>query len=388
MKMRCIACAVLSGMILFAAASAFAQGDNRSRSDAPVNLSGRIYFQWYKTLATPDQDENVNSFELTRAYITLDRVMAGGFSVLVTLDAGNDNGAKDTRYQNFLKFAYGQYAGDLGFGLVTLRSGLIPNPITSFIDGESDYRWIMNSFIERSAYLLYSDVSNGLSIDYTADLGVGMNLALGSMLALDLQVVNGDGYRKTDESGDTAGIDDGKAYLAMLTYRPIQHLYLAGYFRYQTMLDHAYETDNYRTYAGVTVMYVTGIIRCGASLVAARASSKAATALPDVDPQLRSYLLGDLFANINLFPVIGRPLLVAARVSAGQTSFESDTIAGAGDGDTATVFVYAAGIGWQFNEYYRLMAYYEDRDSTSGDIAALDWGRHERIFYIKSEIRF
>ncbi len=388
MKMRCIACAVLSGMILFAAASAFAQGDNRSRSDAPVNLSGRIYFQWYKTLATPDQDENVNSFELTRVYLTFDRAMTGGFSVLVTLDAGNDNGAEDTRYQNFLKYAYGQYEGDFGFGLVTIRTGLIPIAVSALLDGVSDYRWLGRNFIDRSADLIYLDAVNGLSLDTTADLGVGMTLALGNTISLDFQLTNGDGFKKTDESGDTAGIDDGKAYLAMLTYRPIQHLYLAGYFRYQTMLDHAYETDNYRTYAGVTVMYVTGIIRCGASLVAARASSKAATALPDVDPQLRSYLLGDLFANINLFPVIGRPLLVAARVSAGQTSFESDTIAGAADGDTATVFVYAAGVGWQFNEYYRLMAYYEDRNSTSGDIAALDWGRHERIFYIKSEIRF
>ncbi|MBP7585055.1 MAG: hypothetical protein KBA61_13530, partial [Spirochaetes bacterium] len=271
---------------------------------------------------------------------------------------------------------------------LTIRTGMIPIAVSALIDGVSDYRWLKNNFIDQSKDLLYLDTTNGIALDTTADLGVGMTLALGNTVSLDFQLTNGDGFKKTDESGDTAGIDDGKAYLVMITYRPIQHLYLAGYFRYQTMLDHAYETDNYRTYAGMTVMYVTGIVRCGASVVAARASSKAATALPDTDPQLRNYLLGDIFANINLFPVIGRPLLVAARVSAGQTSFESDTIAGAADGDTATVFVYAAGVGWQFNEYYRLMAYYEDRDSTSGDIAALDWGRHERIFYIKSEIRF
>lgn len=34
------------------------------------------------------------------------------------------------------------------------------------------------------------------------------------------------------------------------------------------------------------------------------------------------------------------------------------------------------------------MAYYEDRNSSSDDIAALDWKAHNRIFYLKSEIRF
>lgn len=385
MKTRCIACAVLFLLMIFTA-SAFAEGDSPTGNSAPVNLSGKIYFQWYKTLAAPDETENVNSFEVTRAYLTFDRALNGNMRVQVTLDAGNDNG-KDTRYQNFLKYAYGQFAGDLGFARATLRTGLIPIAVISFLDGVSDYRWMASSTLDRAKEILYSDGSGaGQSIDTTADLGVGLNLALGSMLTLDFQVTNGDGYKKTDETA--ADTDDGKAYLAMATFRPIQHFYIAGYFRYQTLLDHAYETDNYRSYAGVTVIYATEIIKCGATLVAARASSKSATALPDADPQLRNYLLGDLFANVNLFPVIGRPLLVAGRVAVGQTSFDSATIAGAQDGDKAMVTLYSAGIGWQFNEYYRVMAYYEDQNSSSDDIAALDWSRHNRTFFIKSEIRF
>ena len=210
------------------------------------------------------------------------------------------------------------------------------------------------------------------------------------MLSLDFQVTNGDGFKKTDEgtSAVTTNTDDGKAYLAMITFRPIQHFYAAAYARYQTTLDHAYESDNYKAYTGLTLMYATLAVKCGVSVVAARASTKLATAASDANPALRNYLLGDAFVNLNLMTVLGRPVLVAGRLAAGQTSFDSDTIAGAEDGDKALVIIYSAGIGWQFNEYYRIMAYYEDRNSSSDDIAALDWKAHNRIFYLKSEIRF
>jgi hypothetical protein len=374
-------------MLIMTAATAFAEGET-PQDRSPVNISGRIYFQWYKTIENSDESESINGFELNRVYLTFDRALNSAFSVLVTLDAGNDNG-NDERYQNFVKFAYGQFAGDLGFARATLRTGLIPIAVSALLDGVGDYRWLANNTIDRAKDLLYSNpAGDGQTIDTTADLGVGLTLAMGSMLSLDFQVTNGDGFKKTDESGGPSDDDDGKAYLAMITFRPIQHFYAAAYARYQTTLDNAYESDNYRAYTGITLMYATLAIKSGVSFVAARASSKDATAASDADPRLCNYLLGDVFVNMNLMTVIGSPLLLAGRVAVGQTSFDCDTFVGAQDGDKALVIIYAAGIGWQFNEYYRIMAYYEDRNSSSDDIPALDWRAHNRIFYLKSEIRF
>ena len=145
MKTRLIACVVFFLMLLISAATAFAEGETAAPDRSPVNLSGRIYFQWYKTIENNDESENINGFELNRVYLTFDRALNSAFSVLVTLDAGNDNGASDTRYQNFVKFAYGQFVGDLGFARATLRTGLIPIAVPALIDSVSDYRWLANN---------------------------------------------------------------------------------------------------------------------------------------------------------------------------------------------------------------------------------------------------
>ncbi len=370
------------------ASAALAQGDNKS-VDTSLKVSGRLYMQWYDTVTNRNEEESVNSFELTRAYLIFAKDFDEVWGARVTLDAGNDNG-EDTRYQMYVKFAYLQARLAMGPGILTFRAGMIPLAVGDKINALSDYRWIADNYISGSSVVIYNDTAGkGLSLDSTADLGVGMNLALGKIISLDLQATNGDGYKRTQEKASSTvaeNADDGKAYMAMLTLRPIDVIYILAYARYQETLDHEYRRDNFKAYAGGSVMYISGPVKVGVNVVAARASQKDVSALPDDDALVRNYLVTDAFVHINLAGITGVPILMAGRYAFGRTDFDEGYAAN--DGSRAEVTLWAVGLGWRFNEYIRFMAYYEDRNSVSDDIAALDWEEHDRVFYVKNEVRF
>ena len=124
---------------------------------------------------------------------------------------GNDNGT-DQRYQAFLKFAYLQAAPDLGFGRLTMQFGMIGTSVLGLIDKQSDYRWLGQNFIDASSLVLHNQKDanvgqlsgrvsygtgiSGQSIDTSADLGVGVSLSVAKIVTVDLQVTNGEGFKK------------------------------------------------------------------------------------------------------------------------------------------------------------------------------------------------
>lgn len=381
--------------------SGFSAGTTQESQDTGVNVSGKLYFQWRHTIQNLDSDnnyqeqENVSTFELTRAYIVLGYKIDDIWSVKVILDAGNDGEADDTdtRYRVFIKNAYAQAAfGLLGTG-ITFRFGVIPNPMFSLIYKVSDYRWIQDSYLSNVKVLIYrydagtSSFKQGRSLDYTADVGASLSINYRDVISVTGTATNGNGYKKTEETeSDADGEDDANAYSGMVTLTPVPYLHLAGFYRYQGTQDEAYGKDNYITYYGGMIAVSTVPVKIGVSYILGEYSYKIETSLPDADPMLYKYSVIDAFININFQQWTGVPVLIAGSVGWGITEFDDGFATF--NGYEAEVLILNGGIGYQFNKRVRMMAYYENIRRMSDDIDVLDPGRDDRTFYIKSEVTF
>ncbi len=388
--MRKIIGFLAAASVLFAISSAFAQ-------EAPketVRVSGLMYLQWMKEVERPSGGENRNGFDIQRMYLNFMYRIDDIWSTRATVDVGNDGG--DGRYQAFLKFGYVQAASDLGFGRLTFQFGLIGTSVLGFVDRVSDWRWLGSNYIDGSALVFHNQGTpgqlsgrnpifsedKGQSLDSSADLGAGLSLSVQNLVTLDIQVTNGEGFKKTKEITDSNdGNDDGKAYLAMLSVTPFQGLALAGYYRY-CITDDSRGSDNYINYYGGTAAYQFQGVRVGATFLLARVSTMKEA---DTRAKVAKYRLIDAFLMANMKSLTGVPLLIAGRYVMGATNYARGY---AVSGQKAEAAVWAAGLGWQFNDRVRAMAYYEHQTSSSDDIPDADWNDPARNFWIKTEVSF
>lgn len=376
--------------------SVFAQekaGSSDTQKES-VKVSGVLYLQWLKEFERPSGAENRNSFDIQRAYLNVAYKIDEIWSTRLTLDVANDNGT-DQRYQAYLKFAYVQAAPDLGFGKLTLQFGMIGTSVIGLIDSMSDYRWLNENFINASNLILHNQKSakmgqltgrtaiaadwSGQSIDTSADLGAGASLKLAKVLTLDVQVTNGEGYKKTN---DIAVNDDGKAYLAMVSITPLEGLCVAGYMRHLVTND-AEAGDNFNRYFGTSLFYSIRKIRMGASFAMAEVSTLTP---PASEPTVAKYRLFDSFVMANLESLTGVPVLLAGRYVLGFTKYDEGYAAA--NGAEARARLWAIGAGYQFNIYFRAMLYFEDQNSYSSDIPEADWAHPARNFWLKAEAKF
>jgi hypothetical protein len=346
-----------------------------------TTVEGRLYIQWVKALSNAPVDEggHDNSFQLQRAYITAKHQFDQIWSAVITLDAGNDNeyevGTNDSRYNVFVKNAYLQGKFGLGFGTLTMQFGMIGTSAIGLIDKVSDYRWLNSNYLDAAKVILAkSSTSLGRSIDSSADMGVGAQLALlNGMVTIDAQITNGEGYKKTNEA--TSG-DDGKAYLGMLTVRPIEGLYLAGYYKVHYTNEDS-EGDDYTSYYGGTVAYSTGLVKVGVSYIMATKSTWAAATDTTTEDE---YSILDAFVFANLNSVVGMPILLAGRFAMGHTELDA--------GEEVDTTLYAVGLGYEFTRGVRMMAYYEVLNSESDVAGNADFTDDQQRFYIKCEAKF
>lgn len=383
-------------LALFVAAANAQQVTSGSEApkDEPLKVSGRMYLEWYKTLQNQnDSGENKNTFNLTRAYLDFRKKIDATWSTRVTLDIGNDNAEavskEDSRYTAYIKFAYLQAQQDFGFGILTAQFGMIGTPVIGLIDDASDYRWLNQNYIDAAKMLLFkqSGVAGGIgqSIDHSADMGLSVSLNVAKMVTVTGAVTNGEGYKKTAE---LKYYDDGKAFYGMITVTPIEGLSLAGFYRQQVTRDQGENADDNftRNYGAVAIYNFQGI-RVGASFTMASISTNGTT--PGTDALVAEYRIIDAFLMANLNSLTGMPILVAGRYAMGSTEYAEGY--GTNDGVKADVTIWAFGIGYQFNNSVRMMAYIEDQKAESSDAAlasVADWKASNRNFYIKTEARF
>ncbi len=360
----------------------------------PVKVSGVMFLQWLKEIERPSDGESRNGFDIQRVYLNFSYKIDAIWSTRATLDVGNDNG-NDQRYQAYLKYGYIQVAPDFGFGKLTVQFGMIGTLVINLIDTYSDCRWLNENFINASNIILHNQKSDkngqltgrtpiatgwsGQSIDTSADLGVGANLKLAKMVSFDVQITNGEGYKKTN---DISGNDDGKAYLALLSITPLEGLCIAGYMRHLVTND-SEAGDNYNRYYGLSLLYTFHDIHTGASFVMAEVSTATP---PATDQTIAKYRLFDAFVMANLKSLTGVPVLLAARYVVGFTRYD-EGYAGA-NGAEAHARVWAVGAGYQFNNFVRAMLYLEDQHSYSDDIAIAEWEHPARNAWLKVETKF
>ncbi len=393
----------LALMLALGIAAANAQEAKAPSSEAsksePVKVSGVMYLEWVKSLSNyTDSGEKENTFKVQRVYLNFQKKIDDIWSVRATLDVGSNYVTEaetetgdevtveglDSRYSAYIKYAYLQAAPNLGFGVLTLQFGMIGTPVIGLIDNMSDYRWLIPNYIDAAKYLLYKQSSAtratpGQSIDNSADLGVSASLALlNNMVTITGAITNGEGYKNADEL--EVG-DDGKAMYAMLTVMPIEGLFLSGFYRNEVTND-AESSDNFKNYYGGNVIYVYQGIRVGVSYLMGKVSTLTASA---TDATVAEYTLLDAFLMANLNSFAGMPILIAGRYAMGTTEHAEGY--GASDGFKATVTIWAVGVGYQFNNNVRMMAYLEDQSSTSDDITAREWEASNRNFYIKAEAK-
>lgn len=147
------------------------------------SITGLTYFKYQFS-------EDTQGFKLNRQYLNYEVDMAYNVKFKIILDAArtskltDSNGNKeDSRLVVFLKNAQLEYNQKWG----TARFGLIATNTFNIQEINWGYR-----FIEKSAM----DKNNFIS---TADLGIGLSRTINDNLDLNIQFLNGEGYKKSQE---------------------------------------------------------------------------------------------------------------------------------------------------------------------------------------------
>ena len=150
--------------------------------------------------------QNVNKFDLTRAYFGYGYNFSPTLSGRVTLDVGNP-GAGRLQMTAHLKYGYLQYQKDK----LTVKFGMIGTNGYDVQEKFWGYRYIYKSFQDEYGF------------GPSADLGLSAAYKLNKTLSADVIIQNGEGSRSLD-TDSTLKVGVG------LTIHPIETITLRGYY--------------------------------------------------------------------------------------------------------------------------------------------------------------
>ena len=162
-----------------------------------------------------------NAFEVSRAYFGYGYNFSPDFSSKVLFDVANVAAASTSpgvsAFTAFLKNAYGEY----NHGIVTADLGMVGENMFSLQESVWGKRYIYKSFQDQYGF------------GNSADLGAKVKLQFIPEVALDLEVLNGEGYKKVQA-------DSTFKFAAGLTVQPIKNLFIRAY--YDNMANQSYAT--------------------------------------------------------------------------------------------------------------------------------------------------
>src|ERR1035437_6332866 len=166
-----------------------------------------------------------NAIELTRAYFGYGYNFSPDFSAKVVFDVANNaaSGVDPLKvgvsaFTVFAKNAYGEY----NHGIVTADLGLVGDNMFSLQESVWGKRYMYKSFQDQYGF------------GNSADLGAKVKIQFIPEVALDLQVLNGEGYKKVQA-------DSTFKFAAGLTVQPIKNLFARVY--YDNMANQSYATS-------------------------------------------------------------------------------------------------------------------------------------------------
>ena len=202
--------------------------------------SVKVFSNFNYDMSAEEGKEAFAEFEVKRAYLGYSYDFNEKFSTKITFDVGSNNGGSE--YTAFLKIASLNWQAseklNIGFGMIGAKN-------FKFMEKAWGRR-----FIEKSAQDKYKWANS-------ADAGVNAEYKLSSKISLDAQLLNGEGYKKLQDSN--AKFRGG----AGLTFKVMPQLTLRAYYDIspRTTYDSLHASQNIITAAAV---YSSKLITIGA----------------------------------------------------------------------------------------------------------------------------
>jgi hypothetical protein len=190
-----------------------------AQTEEPFKPSGKPEVRVFSNFNSEFSDgENVNKFEITRAYLGYGYNFSKTLYGRLTFDVGNPSAGK-FQMAALLKFAYLQYQKNK----LTASIGMIPTTQFEVQEKQWGYRYIYKSFQDE------------YSFGPSADIGGSLAYKFSKKLSADLILVNGEGYKTLD-------LDSALKVGAGITYLPVKGLTLRGYYDNMAKDNNAQET--------------------------------------------------------------------------------------------------------------------------------------------------
>jgi hypothetical protein len=154
-----------------------------------------LFIVFYYNLS--QEDNNFKAFEVNRAYLGYSHSLSDDFKAKVTFDVGNNSSG--SAYTAFLKIASLSWKANDN---MNVNFGMIGAKNFKFMEKAWGHRYIYKSLQDKHKWA------------NSADVGVSLDYVFNSKLSLDAQVLNGEGYKKEQESNGLFRGSAGMTYKA------------------------------------------------------------------------------------------------------------------------------------------------------------------------------
>ncbi len=344
------------------------EGENNLKFNATVRL--------WAAFDIKDQNSSDNTlgrrFMIDSAFWKAEKKISDHLSVHIRGDAveDSDSGTKTGTYYFAFKNAYIKGANDLGPANLSFKAGLVETPIIAMVDKVSGYRWLNSNYVNLSKQMFGNQTSISLG-DNISDLGIILGADIMKTVEFTYAITNGEGYKDLTEE-DTSR---GKANYGLLSIKPLKGLLINGFARHEKEekenTDIASPTVNKSTlYYGGGIGWKSSLIKIGGYYIRGNHKTDGT--------RDHKYVLMDSWLMSNLNSIAGVPVLIYGRFARGEDK----------DVDDAKTTLWAAGMGYQFNRFFRIGLYYENFRYVKGTTAPAAVEKDKRTFFIKSEAKF
>ena len=144
--------------------------------------SVKVFSNFNYNLSTEEGETAFKEFEIKRAYLGYSYKIDEQFSTKITFDVGNNESG--SAYTAFLKIASLKWKNS---DKLTINVGMVGTKNFKFMEKSWGRR-----YIEKSAQDKYKWANS-------ADLGVTADYKISDNLAIDAQILNGEGYKKAQD---------------------------------------------------------------------------------------------------------------------------------------------------------------------------------------------
>ena len=148
-----------------------------------------------KVFTNFNHDNDKNEFELKRAYLGYSYKIDDNFSTKITFDVGNNSSG--SAYTTFLKIASLTWKP---MSNTSINMGMIGTKNFKFMEKSWGRRYIEKSALDKEKWA------------NSADLGVSLDYKISQNFTIDGQILNGEGYKKTQDADGLMRVGFGGTY--------------------------------------------------------------------------------------------------------------------------------------------------------------------------------